>query len=534
LETEFEHIDTHARAAPPTLITLDAVIAYLRRAPIPPTATELNEVHLLRLVYAWVCTHIEYDVAALKKVFKPKPTQVVGKIRDLHEESTTAQMALSAAKAVCDGYADLFSDLAKRIGIQNVWKVVGGAKGSNNVAGDAFIDPDNHAWNVVLINGEYRFIDSTWGAGIVGDGKFNFHFEPGYFLTRPKHWIFTHFPVDQNHQYLEDPLTIEEFIQLPKVHPGYLQSTAKLLHPRGREGSTPLLSYYEVNDSEFNIEIELPDTFVLAKGSSWRPSANFIFPASKRSPPPSLNAHLPNIWSQAVNPKALPDQIVKNGPKVEVNTSLKPSDDGQHHILRVRGFCPSGGDGILTISLYDLEKSKALRTYRPDGSYSVSFDAATIAAKFRGPPHTVVRNLLDIRIRNCGVGRNFVAPVKQMDTGGVLPTNAESMELISPLTADLSAGKDYDFLVDVTYLPGKLPSAEGAVLGLILGGRPVDLVADPNDPVIEKAGKRVIRLGAKQVSVQKGRVMIGLVTTTKKIGGGTSFAIKGVASYNVK
>ena len=57
--------------------------------------------------------------------------------------------ALVEGKAVCEGYAEALQCLLQRAGIQSV-QVYGESKG------------ENHAWNMVLIEGKYYLVDLTW------------------------------------------------------------------------------------------------------------------------------------------------------------------------------------------------------------------------------------------------------------------------------------------------------------------------------------------------------------------------------------
>ena len=66
------------------------------------------------------------------------------------QESRLAYGALVGGKAVCQGYCAAFALLCERAGIRCI--VVGG---------NAPNSPDNHAWNVVLIDGEKYHIDVT-------------------------------------------------------------------------------------------------------------------------------------------------------------------------------------------------------------------------------------------------------------------------------------------------------------------------------------------------------------------------------------
>ena len=53
----------------------------------------------------------------------------------------------------------------------------------------------NHAWNLVLLEGEWRPLDCTWGAGYLHeDGTFRRELSDHWFLTDPVEFLLTHFP----------------------------------------------------------------------------------------------------------------------------------------------------------------------------------------------------------------------------------------------------------------------------------------------------------------------------------------------------
>ena len=63
---------------------------------------------------------------------------------------------------------------------------------------EAIYSPDsgvNHAWNLVLLEGEWRPLDCTWGAGYLHeDGSFRRELNDHWFLTDPEEFLPTHFP----------------------------------------------------------------------------------------------------------------------------------------------------------------------------------------------------------------------------------------------------------------------------------------------------------------------------------------------------
>lgn len=100
--------------------------------------------------------------------------------------------------------------------------ITGYAKGYGYQPGDKFTET-NHAWNAVKIRGAWKLFDTTWGSG-AGDnvnGKLasKMEFDPVWFATEPKIFIYTHLPEDQKWQGLAVPITMEKYESIPEVHP---------------------------------------------------------------------------------------------------------------------------------------------------------------------------------------------------------------------------------------------------------------------------------------------------------------------------
>lgn len=76
----------------------------------------------------------------------------------------------------------------------------------------------NHSWNAVFINGEWRFVDCTWGSGFLDTNKkFCRQFDEFWFLTDPEVFVYDHFPAHQIWQLLEEPISIEDFNKKPSL-----------------------------------------------------------------------------------------------------------------------------------------------------------------------------------------------------------------------------------------------------------------------------------------------------------------------------
>ncbi|CAG8620991.1 9591_t:CDS:2 [Paraglomus brasilianum] len=126
-----------------------------------------------------------------------------------------ANDVLRRRTAVCAGYSNLFDALAHKAGLR-VWQVTGQAKGAGYEPGDP-IKNHPHAWNAVLLDGEYLLIDSTWGSGSVNNQTFTRAFKPFYFLISPMKLIYSHFPDKPSEQYIYPPISLSTFRDMPHV-----------------------------------------------------------------------------------------------------------------------------------------------------------------------------------------------------------------------------------------------------------------------------------------------------------------------------
>lgn len=104
---------------------LDAILAKI----IKPGMTQEQKV---KAIHDYVVQHVTYDI-------KYQDEQSAGGVI----------VAIDKGKGVCGDYSLLFKDLCQRISIPCVFEI-----GDPNIL--------NHAWNAVYINGQWKFVDTTW------------------------------------------------------------------------------------------------------------------------------------------------------------------------------------------------------------------------------------------------------------------------------------------------------------------------------------------------------------------------------------
>ena len=147
-----------------------------------------NDYERICAIYKWICDNIQYDTSY---------------------EIYDADRCYKNKKGVCSAYCNLFYYMAKAAGVRTVI-VNGSAKGFGGIGG--------HVWIFAYINKKQGILlDPTWGAGGVGGiGGTTFYKSKDcweWFNVDPKSLIKTHFPEDESYQFLEKPVTLEEFTE---------------------------------------------------------------------------------------------------------------------------------------------------------------------------------------------------------------------------------------------------------------------------------------------------------------------------------
>ncbi|MEO8109721.1 MAG: transglutaminase domain-containing protein [Ginsengibacter sp.] len=140
----------------------------------------------VRAAYAWVANNIKYDAAHLHRVI----------LNEDHEEKVT--WALARKKGVCENFAAIFTDICIKCGLRS-YNVEGYTRYNGSV------DKSGHAWSAVFLNNNWYLYDPTWDAGFITQPATN------YFQVPPPEFIQSHMPFDPMFQFLDYPLTYDEF-----------------------------------------------------------------------------------------------------------------------------------------------------------------------------------------------------------------------------------------------------------------------------------------------------------------------------------
>ncbi len=161
-----------------------------------------------RAYYTWTALNITYDVEHMNEI---NLIQIFNISTVTSSGQKTADV-LKNKKAVCEGYANVMTDLCRASQIP-CFTVCGYTKSP-----DGEIPQILHAWNVLRLDSAWHMLDVTWSSGYVNPtNQFVKRFSNQYFLPRPKVFIKDHFPLDPMWQLLKNPFTKRDF-ELDSLH----------------------------------------------------------------------------------------------------------------------------------------------------------------------------------------------------------------------------------------------------------------------------------------------------------------------------
>ena len=146
----------------------------------------------IRAVFYWTASTISYDV---ENMFNQRPNQTVD-----YKIKTT----LETKKGVCMHYAEVFKNIANKVGIKTV--IIDGYTKQ-----DGKIIAIGHSWNASKINGTWFLFDPTWGSGYVNDQHYYRKLNNAFFKADVVQFGLSHMPFDYLWQLKEYPISNQEF-----------------------------------------------------------------------------------------------------------------------------------------------------------------------------------------------------------------------------------------------------------------------------------------------------------------------------------
>ena len=145
-----------------------------------------------RAIFIWIASNIQYDIDNMFAInfYEPREEKIA--------------KPLKTRKGICENYAVLFTDICSKSGIKSY--VIEGYTKQNG-----FTDYIPHAWCAAKIDSTWFMFDPTWGSGYVSNGRFYKKINNDYYKVNPLQLIKTHMPFDYLWQFLNYPVTSQEF-----------------------------------------------------------------------------------------------------------------------------------------------------------------------------------------------------------------------------------------------------------------------------------------------------------------------------------
>lgn len=216
----------------------------------------VNQIDKARAIFYWICKNISYDVEFSEKL-ETQNIRAFSYRSDKElidkEKKFNLYLALTAfksKKAVCNGYAALFSEIANKLGLES--KLIRGDLKYDSYQLEVDLQT-NHSWNVIKINDEWKFVDCTLAAGKISSktNQFVFDFNDFYFFTNPNLFFLNHFPDDEKWLLADDKSKLE-YLNLPIYFPDFFNYYSSLVLPK--KGVFSNNDVFEIVINDFDIE----------------------------------------------------------------------------------------------------------------------------------------------------------------------------------------------------------------------------------------------------------------------------------------
>lgn len=133
-----------------------------------------------RAIFIWIAENITYD--SQLRVDKKLQRRIYT------SEDNVISNVLKRKKALCGGYAFLYTELCKKVGIPS--RVIHGYNTVYNK--DVSNRKVDHSWNAVKLNGKWELLDISWAMSMRRGEDINFY----WYLTDPKTFAYSHHPED--------------------------------------------------------------------------------------------------------------------------------------------------------------------------------------------------------------------------------------------------------------------------------------------------------------------------------------------------
>jgi len=144
-----------------------------------------------RAIFCWIAENIQYDFDNMYAI-------------NMYNSDISSDETLKTRRGICTNFSSLYSDIANKVGVKTY--VISGYTRNKKL-----VDPNPHSWCVSMIDSSWYMIDPTWGSGYIQNYLYVKKINNKFFKIKPNRFIKTHIPFDPLWQFLNYPITKQEF-----------------------------------------------------------------------------------------------------------------------------------------------------------------------------------------------------------------------------------------------------------------------------------------------------------------------------------
>ena len=195
------------------------------------TIYSLSDIEAAYMVYKWEYENLAYDCYNYN--------------HDRNKICFREDCTYSSGVGVCDGFARIYAAFCNAMGVE-AYRVVGYSKAGDFQPGNRPKSSD-HAWNAIVIDGNYYLLDVTWGIGTCEGETYVQILRDSYFCTKPEAFIRTHLPANIKFQLVYPTITLDEWSNMLEISLDFYES--------GMTEVKPDLAILEINTGKIEVEI---------------------------------------------------------------------------------------------------------------------------------------------------------------------------------------------------------------------------------------------------------------------------------------
>jgi hypothetical protein len=256
--------------------SIDSVAAYI-------AAREQDPYRQVKALHDYVIKRVSYDMNVLRTGARPPQD---------------AKTVFQTRRGVCEGYANLFTALAKSMGLE-VATIEGNIRRDlapiDDIAPwqraqDATYDWTLHAWNAVKVNGQWQLVDTTWDD--LGEGSSAANYRAAYLMPSPAMMIASHRPTQPAWQLLARRKSKQEFENQPLLKPEFFREGLVLIAPKMQQttvGAEALIRIQQPREQRRQQGGNLGALFITkADDSVWTAWGSLLQAAAKKNQQPGI------------------------------------------------------------------------------------------------------------------------------------------------------------------------------------------------------------------------------------------------------